>query len=160
MLSDGPRTTRNQQTFLQHCDEPKARTSHATDATWRICRSKQVSERSTFDRIPDPEVESTVSVGGGMEAMWAARGDEVFYRSLNGDRMFAVPVTDHPNAEGRDTGDRCFKGPTYIPARGSPRPQYDVTADGQRFLMLAPPGAPTPPSLALASSSFRTGQKS
>jgi hypothetical protein len=29
-----------------------------------------------------------------------------------------------------------FKGPYYIAATGSPRPQYDVTRDGKRFLML------------------------
>jgi hypothetical protein len=31
-----------------------------------------------------------------------------------------------------------FKGLYYVSPTGSPRPQYDVTADGQRFLMLVP----------------------
>ena len=30
-----------------------------------------------------------------------------------------------------------FEAPYYISPTGSPRPQYDVTPDGQRFLMLA-----------------------
>ena len=30
-----------------------------------------------------------------------------------------------------------FEGGYYVSPTGSPRPQYDVTADGKRFLMLA-----------------------
>jgi len=76
----------------------------------------------------------TVSVGGGREAMWAKNGD-LFYRNLSGERMFVVPVATEPMLK-VGTPVQLFQGPFYIPATGSPRPQYDVTADGQRSLML------------------------
>ena len=46
----------------------------------------------------------TVSVGGGAEPIWAKNG-ELFYRSLYGERMFAVPdFATEPTLESRDTG--------------------------------------------------------
>lgn len=78
----------------------------------------------------------TVSVGGGREPVWVNNGD-LFYRNLTGDRMFAVLVTTEPTLKVA-TPVQLFQGPYYISPTGSPRPQYDVTADGQRFLMLAP----------------------
>ena len=76
----------------------------------------------------------TVSVGGGREPIWAKNGD-LFYRSLSGERMFVVAVATAPMLK-VGTPVQLFQGPFYIPATGSPRPQYDVTADGQRSLML------------------------
>jgi serine/threonine-protein kinase len=76
----------------------------------------------------------TVSVGGGREPMWAKNG-EVFYRNLSGDRMFAVPVAIEPTLK-VGTPVQLFQGPFYTPGSGSPRPQYDVAANGQRLLML------------------------
>ena len=68
------------------------------------------------------------------EPIWARNGD-LFYRSLNGERMFAVRVATSPTLK-VGTPVQLFQGPFYIPGTGSPRPQYDVTADGQRLLML------------------------
>jgi hypothetical protein len=78
---------------------------------------------------------TTASVGGGREPVWARNGD-LFYRSLNGEKMFVVSVTTAPTL---NVGPpvQVFQGHYYISPTGSPRPQYDVTADGQRFLMLA-----------------------
>jgi hypothetical protein len=76
----------------------------------------------------------TVSVGGGREPIWAKNGD-LFYRSPTGARMFAVPVSTEPTLK-VGTPVQLFQGPFYIAPTGSPRPQYDVTADGQRLLML------------------------
>jgi len=84
----------------------------------------------------------TVSVGGGREPVWANNGD-LFYRNLTGDRMFAVAVTTEPTLKVA-TPIQLFQRPYYTSAAGSPRPQYDVTADGQRFLMLAPTSGTDP----------------
>ncbi len=83
-----------------------------------------------------PGGQVTVSVGGGREPRWAANG-EIFYRNENGDRMFGVPAPTAPTLK-VGTPVALFQGQFYIAPTGSPRPQYDVTADGQRFLMLAP----------------------
>jgi Tol biopolymer transport system component len=83
----------------------------------------------------NPGGQVTVSVGGGREPMWANNGD-LFYRSLTGERMFAVSVTTKPALK-VERPVELFQGPYYISSGGSPRPQYDVTPDGQRFLLLA-----------------------
>jgi hypothetical protein len=82
----------------------------------------------------------TASAGGGQESVWARNGD-LFYRSLNGDKMFSVSVKTQPTlAVGSPM--LVFQGRYYFPPTGAPRAQYDVTADGKRFLMLAPTTAP------------------
>jgi eukaryotic-like serine/threonine-protein kinase len=81
---------------------------------------------------PGPGGRSTVSVGGGIEPMWAANG-ELFYRNSSGDRMMSVLVKTQPTLSIGVPKD-VFKGRYYLsPSR---RSQYDVTANGQRFLMV------------------------
>jgi serine/threonine-protein kinase len=99
--------------------------------------SQESGQREIYIRpYSRPGGQMTVSVGGGREPIWAANGD-LFYRSFTGDRMFAVSVTTVPNLK-VGTPMQVFQGPYYIAPTGSPRAQYDVTSDGQRFLMLAP----------------------
>jgi hypothetical protein len=97
--------------------------------------SLQSGQRETYIRpYPDGSGPVTVSVGGAHEPVWGKNG-EVFYRNLRGDRMFAARVTTRPKLA-VDKPEELFEGAYYIAPSGSPRPQYDVTADGQRFLMI------------------------
>ena len=72
-----------------------------------------------------------ISTAGGTEPVWPRHGREIFYRA--GNAMMAVPVSEAPafKAETPTTlfEDRFAKG-TWLAA-------YDVTPDGERFLMLA-----------------------
>jgi serine/threonine-protein kinase len=103
--------------------------------------SPESGQREIYIRpYPGPGGQVTVSVGGGREPMWIDNGD-LFYRSLNGDRMFAVSAPTAPTLK-VGTPVLLFQGPYYVSPTGSPRPQYDVTADGQRFLMLRPSRGP------------------
>ena len=81
-----------------------------------------------------PGGQVTVSVGGGREPVWANNGD-LFYRSSTGERMFVVSVTTEPTLK-VERPVELFQGPYYISPTGSPRPQYDVTPDGQRVLVM------------------------
>jgi serine/threonine-protein kinase len=81
-----------------------------------------------------------VSNAGGTEPLWAPRGVELFYR--NDDRVLVVEVSTAPVLTIGKPRD-LFSGPYAhaIPAR-----DYDVTADGKRFLMVQPaPEVPEPP---------------
>jgi Tol biopolymer transport system component len=99
--------------------------------------SPESGRREIYVRpYPGPGGQVTVSVGGGREPIWSANG-EVFYRSLTGDRMFAVSITTTPTLTVGSPVE-LFQRPYYISPTGSPRPQYDITADGQRLVMLAP----------------------
>lgn len=82
---------------------------------------------------PGPGGKWQISTDGGMEPAWNPNGRELFYRI--GNRMMAVPVTTQPAfSAGRPS--MLFEG-EYL---ASPFPQtgvtYDVTPDGQRFLMV------------------------
>src|SRR5262249_6667431 len=111
------------------------------DGRYAVYQSRENGPWEVYVRpYPGPGGRQMVSVSGGREALWAANG-EVFYRSGNGDRMFAVRVETTPVLK-IGTPTRLFEGLFYVASTGSPRPQYDVSADGQRFLMLSPgPGA-------------------
>ena len=72
-----------------------------------------------------------ISAEGGGEPVWARNCRELFYR--NGDKMMAVPITTQP-AFRAGTPRMLFEEPNYI--GGGTRADYDVSPDGQRFLML------------------------
>jgi serine/threonine protein kinase/Tol biopolymer transport system component len=82
---------------------------------------------------PGPGGKWQISTEGGTEPVWNPKGREMFYRS--GTKMMAVEVT----TQGTFSAGRpklLFEAP-YVP---SPRTfqNYDVSPDGQRFLMLKP----------------------
>jgi serine/threonine-protein kinase len=74
-----------------------------------------------------------VSYDGGIEPYWATNG-ELFFRS--GDQMFVVAVKTRPElAVG--VARKLFEGPYAY--SGVEHRNYDVTRDGQRFLMVRRP---------------------
>ena len=83
--------------------------------------------------FPGPGGKWQISTESGSEPAWNPNGRELFYRI--GDSMMAVPVTTQPSfSAGRPTV--LFKG-TYLastfPLTGI---TYDITRDGQRFVMI------------------------
>jgi Tol biopolymer transport system component len=77
-----------------------------------------------------------VSRGGGIEPVWSPKGNEIFYRSVNGRQMMAVDVDLRAREPLRiGTPRKIFEGP-FPAMRGSFWSNYDVTPDGQRFLMV------------------------
>ena len=82
---------------------------------------------------PGPGGKSQVSTEGGTEPVWNRNGRELFYR--NGDKMMAVDIATQPSfVAGKPH--LLFEG-QYQPAPAT-LPNYDVSPDGQRFLMLKP----------------------
>jgi hypothetical protein len=80
---------------------------------------------------PGPGGKWQISADGGTEPVWNPKGRELFYR--NGNKMMAVDFTAQPTfSAGKPK--LLFEG-SYVP---TPRsfPDYDVSPDGQRFLML------------------------
>src|SRR5712692_774487 len=82
---------------------------------------------------PGPGGKWQISTEGGTAPVWNPNGRELFYRS--GDKMMAVDIATQPGfAAG--TPRMLFEGP-YEPAP-VPIDNYDVSPDGQRFLMIKP----------------------
>jgi Tol biopolymer transport system component len=72
-----------------------------------------------------------ISTEGGNEPAWNPNGRELFYR--NGDKMIAVEISTQPNfSAGKPKV--LFEG-RYVPT-GVAHRNYDVSPDGQRFLMV------------------------
>jgi Tol biopolymer transport system component len=98
------------------------------DGSWIAYQSDESGSLEVYVRpFPGPGPKHVISVGGGAAPRWAEGGQELFYRA--GRAIMAVAIgTRHGFVAG--TPRRLFEG-DYKPDGG-----YDVTADGQRFLML------------------------
>ena len=80
---------------------------------------------------PGPGGKWQISTDGGTEPVWNPNGRELFYR--DGSKMMSVEISTQT---GFTTGKphMLFEGP-YLPSPAT-TPNYDVSRDGQRFLML------------------------
>ena len=102
------------------------------DGRWIAYTSNESGRTEVYVRpYPGPGGKWQVSTDGGTEPVWNPKGRELFYRS--GQKMMGVDYTGQPEfSAGKPR--MLFEGP-YVP---SPRSlaDYDVSSDGQRFLML------------------------
>jgi eukaryotic-like serine/threonine-protein kinase len=81
-----------------------------------------------------------VSSEGGDEPVWSPQGGEIFYRQ--GPRMIAVPVSTTSSSVTLGTPAVLFEGRYDVDPYNNDATNYDVTRDGQRFLMVRPVGDP------------------
>jgi eukaryotic-like serine/threonine-protein kinase len=85
--------------------------------------------------FPNVDVDrQQVSTNGGTQPLWARNGQELFYESMG--MLMRVPVKTGATFES-GTPEKAFDAPylARTPGGGLGR-MYDVSADGQRFLML------------------------
>jgi serine/threonine protein kinase len=102
------------------------------DGHWLAYRSDETGRPEVYVQpYPGPGGKWQVSIDGGYEPVWNPTGRELFYRM--GNRMMAVPVTLQPEFSASKPV-VLFEGP-WLQAMSS-IPNYDVSPDGQRFLML------------------------
>jgi eukaryotic-like serine/threonine-protein kinase len=142
-MAPGP--TRGQDIWMlrmsDHKEQPFVETGVVTgapefspDGHWLVYVSDESGRREVYVRsYPGPGGKWQISSGGGTEPVWNRNGRELFYRS--GDNMLAVEISTQPAfAAGKPR--MLFQAP-YL---SSPVtfPNYDVSPDGQRFLMLKP----------------------
>ncbi len=110
----------------------------SSDGRWIAYTSNESGRNEIYAQAyPGPGARVQISTDGGTDAVWRRAGSELYYR--NGDKMMAVSVSasgafSRPGVlwQGRyahGLGSACG-------APGATSSNYDVTADGQRFLML------------------------
>jgi dipeptidyl aminopeptidase/acylaminoacyl peptidase/predicted Ser/Thr protein kinase len=104
------------------------------DGRWIAYASDESGRYEIYVRpYPGPGGKWQISTEGGTEPAWNPKGRELFYRS--GDKMMAVEVTTQGTfSAGKPK--MLFEGP-YQPTPLTAT-NYDVSPDGQRFLMLKP----------------------
>ena len=79
--------------------------------------------------FPEGGVKRTVSRNGGRQVRWSRDGKELFY--VEGSTLVAVSVSTGPSFSVA-TSTRLFEHPGLS---GHQYPQYDVSADGRRFVL-------------------------
>jgi serine/threonine protein kinase len=87
---------------------------------------------------PFPDVDGglwPVSTAGGVQPLWARSGRELFYVAPDG-ALMAVAVEIQGSVWSAGTPTRLLDGRYVIGGQGTTVRQYDVTADGQRFVMM------------------------
>ncbi len=104
------------------------------DGRWLVYISDESGRREIYAQpYPGPGGKWQISTEGGAEPVWNPNGRELFYRS--GGKMMAVDIATQPGfAAGKP---RMLFEDQYVPTPGTTA-NYDVSSDGQRFLMLKP----------------------
>ena len=125
--------------LADHQQQPLHKTSFhelgarfSPDGHWLAYSSDETGRPEIYvEPYPGPAGKSQVSTDGGRFPVWSRNGRELFYR--NGDKMMVVDVTVQPTfsaAKPRMLFREQHWGGTAL--GGS----YDVSPDGQRFLMI------------------------
>jgi len=113
------------------------------DGHWFSYTSNATGKDEAYVRSFDPATISSnggefqVSVGGGQSPHWRGDGKEIFYQAPDG-TMMSVEVSTTPVFKA-GSPKALFKGPRGVRF-------WDVTADGQKFLMPVPQDANSPAS--------------
>jgi eukaryotic-like serine/threonine-protein kinase len=116
--------------------------SFSPDGRWLAYISNESGRPEVYVQpYPGPGGKWQISTGGGTEPLWNHNGRELFYRS--GRRMMLVQVTTGPAFTASKPVVLFEKdyAASEFPATGI---AYDVSRDGQRFLMVKEPGQGSP----------------
>jgi hypothetical protein len=103
------------------------------DGRWLAYASDESGQRQIYvQAFPGPGGKQQVSTDGGTEPQWNSNGRELFFR--NADKMMTVDISPEGSAAGKPHV--LFQGSYLKTVSDWVRPNYDVSRDGQRFLML------------------------
>jgi serine/threonine-protein kinase len=113
------------------------------DGRWLAYSSNESGRFEVYVRpFPQGDGRWQISSGGGREPLWARNGHELFYRLDK--KVMAVSI---PGGTALNPGkvEQLFEG-NYATTGGYGKPNYDVSPDGQHFLMVRreAPEAPAP----------------
>jgi len=122
------------------------------DGRWLAYTSNETGEDAIYV-VPFPNTSAgkwAISTGAGTEPLWSHRGNELFYRDGSGN-LVAVAVNTTPRFSlGRSTA--LFSAAGFTSFRFTP--QFAVTPDDQRFLMIRPLETGTPDKLIVVENWF------
>ena len=105
------------------------------DGQWMTYASNETGRNEVYlAPFPGPGERQQVSTEGGTQAAWNPNGKEIFYRVE--DKMMAVDVTTAPIL--KLSPPRLLFEARYAYGAGITIPNYDVSRDGQRFIMIKP----------------------
>jgi DNA-binding winged helix-turn-helix (wHTH) protein len=114
------------------------------DGRWIVYTSNESGRFEVYVRpFPGPGGKWLISQEGGREPLWARNGKQLYYRSFDGKEVWAVDV--QTGAGFTASKPRRLLQLTEAMGKAYPVRAWDVSPDGQRFLMVKPDEAkPTP----------------
>lgn len=114
------------------------------DGRWVVYAAREPGrdEQIYVQPYPGPGGRMVVSPGGGVEPVWSPTGGEIFFRSADGTRMMSVDV--RPGSTLTVGQPRVLFAGRFGLSDGSYWSSYDVSPDGQKFLMLETDETSTP----------------
>jgi serine/threonine-protein kinase len=107
------------------------------DGKWIAYVSNDLGRRNVYVRpFPGPDVKWLISeeAEGGGQPIWAPDGKELFYRT--GDRMMVVSIQAKDQTMDAGKPRVLFEGQYVSHNRPGGYQMYDISPDGQRFLMM------------------------
>jgi tRNA A-37 threonylcarbamoyl transferase component Bud32 len=111
--------------------------SLSPDGKWIAYQSDETGRTEIYVHpYPGPGARIPVSIQGGTEPLWSRNGRELFYRVDDSLMVATVSTTPSFTVSGRR---RLFTAPFLT---GRPLREYDVSPDGQRFVMVRGSDAP------------------
>ncbi len=119
---------------------PQGAGKFSPDGRWIVYCSMETGRAEIYVQPwPGPGQKIQVSSEGGMDPVWRPDGKEIFYR--NGPKMMVVAVSTQPSLKlGAPQllweGDYMFGPSSGCGIKGTTTTSYDVSPDGQRFLMI------------------------
>lgn len=115
------------------------------DGRWIAYNSNESGRDEIYVRpFPGPEPKHQVSFGGGTHPKWTRGGREIVYRAP-GPPPALMAVSVALGADFRAGPPRRLFDDTYRKTESFEFPTYDVSPDGERFLMIEEPPSAAPP---------------
>ena len=129
---------------LLQADGSESSATISPDGDWIAYNSDESGVLEVYvQRFPGLGDRQQISTGGGFNPVWSPEGRELFYRTDTA--MMAVPVEPGETLE-VGSAEVLFDGmEQYVDNFARDRRAYDVSPDGQRFMMLKSPGTATDP---------------
>lgn len=106
------------------------------DGGWIAYSSRESGREEVYVRpFPNTQVaRAQVSVNGGFAPLWSRNGKELFYVELAAGMLVATKVETTPTFQVRERAP-LFNATGFFLQSGRLGPVFDVSPDGQRFIM-------------------------
>ena len=115
------------------------------DGTWIAYQSNESNRYEVYvRRFRGAGTSVPISTDGGTQPRWRRDGKELFYLGLD-QRLTAVPIAFSSDGRSVKVGTQSPLFQTRIGGPGISQREYEVSRDGQRFLMDAPVDEPLAP---------------